>query len=161
MGLKPAANKPSDKGVTEMTCFVPYDGSELATAALEQATTLGVGVDADIVVATVIPQDREYAAERGWIDNAAGFDGEQIEASLRTQVAAIAPDADFRATHVNSYVSAGNIATRLRDIAVEIEADIVFLGSENVGSIAAPVSSIGSNVATRVPYDIYLVQSRD
>lgn len=70
-------------GATETTFFVPYDGSALATAALERAATLG----------------------------------------------------------------AGNIATRLRDIAVETEADVVFLGSENV--------------ATRLPCDIYLVQSRD
>jgi nucleotide-binding universal stress UspA family protein len=148
-------------GVTEMRFFVPYDGSELATAALEQAQKLSAGVDADIVVATVIPKDRDYAAEHGWVNGHEDFDGERITADLRTKVRTIAPDADFRAKLVRSYVSAGNIATRLRDIAIEMEADIVFLGSENVGSIAAPVSSIGSNVATRVPYDIYLVQSRD
>jgi nucleotide-binding universal stress UspA family protein len=159
--LKPEADKTPDMGATEMKFFIPYDGSELATAALEQAATLGAGVAADIVVATIIPKDRDYAAERDWIDGDEEFDGEQIKTDLRTQVKTIAPDADFRATTVRSYASAGNIATRLRDIAVEMEADIVFLGSENVGSIAAPVSSIGSNVATRVPYDIYLVQSRD
>jgi nucleotide-binding universal stress UspA family protein len=144
-----------------MKFFVPYDGTDLAMAALERATTLGAGVDADIVVATVVPRDRDYALERGWIAGNEGFDPETIEATLRERVADIAPDAEFRCTIVRSHVSAGNIATRLRDIAMEIEADTVFLGSENVGSIAAPVSSIGSNVATRVPYDIYLVQSRD
>jgi nucleotide-binding universal stress UspA family protein len=148
-------------GATEMKFFVPYDGSELATAALKRAAMLGAGVDADIVVATIIPKSREYAHERGWIGKNDEFDGEQIQSDLRAQVTEIAPDADFRSTIVRSYVSAGNIATRLRDIAVDIDADAVFLGSENVGSIAAPVSSIGSNVATRVPYDIYLVQSRD
>jgi nucleotide-binding universal stress UspA family protein len=144
-----------------MKFFVPYDGSRLAKAALERAATLGAGVDADIVVATIVPEDRDYAVERGWIGANEEFDGGRIKTTLREDVDEIAPDADFRYTIVRSYVSAGNIATRLRDIAMDIEADTVFLGSENVGSIAAPVSSIGSNVATRVPYDIYLVQSRD
>lgn len=144
-----------------MKFFVPYDGSTLANAALERAAVLGEGVGADIVVATIVPKDRDYALERGWIADGEEFDGDRIEAVLREEITEIAPDADFRCNIVRSYVSAGNIATRLRDIAMEIEADAVFLGSENVGSIAAPVSSIGSNVATRVPYDIYLVQSRD
>lgn len=146
---------------TQITFFVPYDGSRLAKAALERAATLGEGVDADIVVATILPKNRDYAVERGWITEDESFDGEHIEASLREEVAELAPTAEFRSIIVRSHVSAGNIATRLRDIAVDIDADAVFLGSENVGSIAAPVSSIGSNVATRVPYDIYLVQSRD
>jgi nucleotide-binding universal stress UspA family protein len=144
-----------------MKFFVPYDGTELAKAALERAAVLGKGVDAGIVVATIIPKDGEYAHRRGWIASNEEFDADRIEATLREEIDDIAPGAEFRHAIVRSHVSAGNIATRLRDIAMEIEADAVFLGSENVGSIAAPVSSIGSNVATRVPYDIYLVQSRD
>lgn len=144
-----------------MKFFVPYDGSKLAKAALERAAVLGEGVDATVVVATIVPKDRDYAIERDWLAADEEFDGDSIEATLREEVHELAPGADFRCTIVRSYVSTGNIATRLRDIAMELEADAVFLGSENVGSIAAPVSSIGSNVATRVPYDIYLVQSRD
>jgi nucleotide-binding universal stress UspA family protein len=144
-----------------MKFFVPYDGSPLAKAALERATALGAGVDADIVVATVVPENREYALDRSWIADNEAFDGDRIRDTLGDEIAAVAPDAEFRCRVVRSYASAGNIATRLRDIASELEADTVFLGSENVGSIAAPVSSIGSNVATRVPYDVYLVQSRD
>jgi|AntRauTorcE11898_2_1112593.scaffolds.fasta_scaffold49517_1 nucleotide-binding universal stress UspA family protein len=144
-----------------MKFFVPYDGSRLAVAALEQAVTLATGTGADIVVATIVPKDRDYAVERGWLDASETFEVEAVQKTLRAQVTEIAPDAEFRSSTVQSYASAGNIATRLRDIAMDIEADVVFLGSENVGSIAAPVSSIGSNVASRVPYDIYLVQSRN
>ncbi|MEF8870114.1 MAG: universal stress protein [Haloarculaceae archaeon] len=144
-----------------MKFFVPYDGSKLAVAALDQAVTLATGTGADIVVATIVPKDRDYALERGWLGETERFDVDAVQETLRAQVAEIAPNAEFRCNTIRSYASAGNIATRLRDIAMDIEADVVFLGSENVGSIAAPVGSIGSNVATRVPYDIYLVQSRD
>ncbi|WP_340097853.1 universal stress protein [Salinibaculum salinum] len=144
-----------------MKFFVPFDGTELAVAALKRADSLATGTGAEIVVATIIPKDREYALERGWLDSNETFEIEAVRDTLRSQVAEIALDAEFRCESVRSYISAGNIATRLRDIATDIDADVVFLGSENVGSIAAPVGSIGSNVATRVPYDIYLVQSRD
>lgn len=144
-----------------MNFFVPYDGSKLAVAALEKAERLAEGVGATIVVATVIPKDRDYALDQGWVDENEQFDADQVEETLRAHVADIAPDAEFRCLKSKSYASAGNIATHLRDIAIEIDSDVVFLGSENVGSVAAPVSSIGSNVATRIPYDIYLVQTRD
>lgn len=143
-----------------MRFFVPYDGSELARAALERAMTLAAS-SGDVFIATIIPSDRDYAIECGWLDSDETFDAGRIEQRLQDQVAEAAPNARFYCKFVRSYASAGNIATHLRDIATEIDADVVFLGSENVGSIAAPVSSIGTNVATRVPYDIYLVQSRD
>lgn len=142
-----------------MKFFVPYDGSRLAVAALERAQQLCGESDVDVVVATVVPNDRDYAIEQGWMSEDEAFDADSIETTLREQVRDIAPDAEFRCLKSHSYASAGSIATRLRDIATEMDADAVFLGSENVGSIAAPVSSIGSNVATRVPYDIYLVQN--
>ncbi|WP_302081706.1 universal stress protein [Salinibaculum rarum] len=148
-------------GGVPMTFFVPFDGSDLAVAALRRADTLAAGTGAEIIVATIVPRDRDYAVEHGWVDDDESFETDAVETRLREQVAEIAPAAEFRCTVVQSYVSAGNIATHLRDLAIDVAADVVFLGSENVGSIAAPVSSIGSNVATRVPYDIYLVQSRN
>jgi len=141
------------------TFFVPFDGSDLAETALERAVALGDGVTADVVAATVIPHDRNYARDRGWLDDGESFDADHIEGLLRQRVAELAPGAEFRCLTVDAHVSSGGIATRIRDMANDADADVVFLGSENVGSVAAPVSSIGSNVAKRVPYDIYLVQS--
>jgi len=144
-----------------LTFFVPFDGTELAVAALERADALASGPDADIVVVTILPRDRDYARERGWIDADDELNPDGIRESLLGEVTNIAPTADFHCQTIDAHVRSGGIATLLRDIAEDIDADVLFLGSENVGSIAAPVSSIGSNVATRVPYDIYLVQSSD
>jgi nucleotide-binding universal stress UspA family protein len=142
------------------TFFVPFDGTDLAVTALEQAETLASGTDADLVVATIVPKDRDYALERGWLTPGEALDADAIEERLLGWVTDVAPTAEFRFQAVGAHVSSGGIATRIRDTAMEIGADVVFLGSENVGSVAAPVSSIGSNVASRVSYDIYLVQSR-
>lgn len=140
-----------------MTFFVPYDGSELAQIALQRATDLAD--EQDIVVCTVVPSSPQYARENGWIGADETFDQDDIEDRFAQEVHNICPGAEFRCLHMESHVTSGSIVTRLRDEAQDIDATVVFLGSENVGSIAAPVASIGSNVATRVPYDIYLVQS--
>jgi nucleotide-binding universal stress UspA family protein len=140
-----------------MTFFVPYDDSTLARQALQRASELATGQQ--ILVATVVPKYAPYAREKGWLDDDEEFDAERVEARLREAVHDIAPAAELRCEHIHPHASAGDIVTELRDMAREVDADVVFLGSENVGSIAAPVASIGSNVATRVPYDIYLVQN--
>lgn len=144
-----------------LTFFVPFDGTELAVAALERADTLASGPGATVVVGTIVPKDRDYARERDWIGANEALDPEVIEERLLGWVTDISPTAAFRCQTVGAHVSSGGIATRLRDMAEDVDADVVFLGSENVGSVAAPISSIGSNVATRVSYDIYLVQSAD
>jgi nucleotide-binding universal stress UspA family protein len=139
-----------------MKFFVPYDGSPLAQAALERAGTLTE--NATVVVCTVIPDNADYARKKGWLDDEP-FDSDEVEQRLTGAIRDVVPDADVRCLHVRPHINAGGIVTRIRDMAEDVEADVVFLGSENVGRIAAPVASIGSNVATRVPYDIYLVQT--
>jgi len=139
-----------------MSFFVPYDGSTLARAALDRANALDGHAT---VVCTVVPDSAEYAREKGWIEEDESFDPDAVERRLEADVQEQAPDAEFRCLHVRPHINPGGIVTQIRDAAEDVDADVVFLGSENVGHIAAPVASIGSNVATRVPYDIYLVQS--
>jgi nucleotide-binding universal stress UspA family protein len=140
-----------------MKFFVPYDGSALAQEALDRAGSLND--DATVVVCTVIPDSPDYARSKGWVTDEQ-FDAETVERQLTAEIHDRVPDADVRCVHVRPHINAGGIVTRIRDAAEDVGADVVFLGSENVGRIAAPVASIGSNVATRVPYDIYLFQSR-
>lgn len=141
--------------------MVPFDGSPLARTALARAAAFGEARDEAVVAATVIPSGREYARERGWLDPGSEFDAGEIRAYLRAHVESVAPEARFRCQHVDSRLSYGDIARRLRDIARDEDATVVFLGSENVGRIAKPVGSIGGNVAARTDYDLYLVQRAD
>jgi nucleotide-binding universal stress UspA family protein len=58
-----------------MTLVVPFDGSELAEAALVRATEFGNVFDEDVVAVSVIPKgDNSYAREHGWIEANEEFD---------------------------------------------------------------------------------------
>ncbi|MFB6296952.1 MAG: universal stress protein [Salinirussus sp.] len=141
-----------------MSFVVPFDGSRLARTALSRAGYLGAQCGIPVLAVTVLPEDTDYARKRDWLDPGEQFDADRIEDRLREQVHGIAPDATFQCHRVRRRLDYGAIARIVRDTAERAGADVVFLGSENVGRIAKPISSIGGNVAARVDYDIYLVQ---
>ncbi|WP_265111255.1 universal stress protein [Halosolutus halophilus] len=145
-----------------MTLLVPFDGSELATNALEKASTFGDLLDEDVVVLTVIPDDADYAVDRGWITQGEPFDSERIAAGIQTRASEVAPEASFRVERVSSdeptATATTNVVREIRRIAAEVEASVVFIGSENAGSVIAPQSSVGSPVANDHRYDVYVVR---
>lgn len=145
-----------------MTLLVPFDGSELARNALEKAATFGDLLDEEVVVLTVIPDDAEYARERGWITQGEPFDPELVAAGLQTRAGEVAPEATFRTERVSSdeptATSTTEVVREIRRIAAEIEASVVFIGSQNAGSVIAPQSSVGSPVAKAQRYDVYVVR---
>ncbi|ELY44488.1 universal stress protein [Natronorubrum sulfidifaciens] len=145
-----------------MTLLVPFDGSELAQTALEKASTFGALLDEEVIVLTVIPDDAEYARERGWITEGEPFDPEAIEAGMNVRADEVAPEATVHTERVSSdeptSTSTTNVVREIRRIAGEIDASVVFIGSENAGSVIAPQSSVGSPVANDQRYDVYVVR---
>ncbi|WP_246999939.1 universal stress protein [Halosolutus gelatinilyticus] len=145
-----------------MTLLVPFDGSDLAAMALEKASTFGELLDEEVVVLTVIPDDADYAADRGWITRGEPFDPERIAAGIQTRADEVAPEATFSVERVSSdeptATATTNVVREIRRIAAEIEASVVFIGSENAGSVIAPQSSVGSPVANDHRYDVYVVR---
>ncbi|SIR74115.1 universal stress protein [Natronorubrum thiooxidans] len=145
-----------------MTLLVPFDGSKLARKALEKAATFGDLLDEEVVVLTVIPDDDEYARKRGWITEGEPFDLEAIEAGMKVRAGEVAPEATVRTERVSSdeptSTSTTDVVREIRRIAGEIEASVVFIGSENAGSVIAPQSSVGSPVANDQRYDVYVVR---
>lgn len=145
-----------------MTLLVPFDGSTLARKALEKASTFGDLLDEEVVVLTVIPDDAEYARNRGWIGEGEPFDPEAIEGGIETRATNVAPEATFRAERVSSdeptATATNDVVREIRRVAGEIEASVVFIGSENAGSVIAPQSSVGSPVANDQRYDVYVVR---
>lgn len=80
-----------------MTFVVPFDGSELAEAALVRAVEFATVLDERVVAVSVIPRkNASYARERGWIDPGDTFDLDTVVASLHEDVTAHAPNAEFR-----------------------------------------------------------------
>ncbi|MFC5278068.1 universal stress protein [Halorubrum rubrum] len=144
-----------------MTLVVPFDGSVLAEAALVRATEFGNVFDEVVLAVSVIPKgNADYARENGWIGPDEEFDMRSVVATLHEQVTDLCPSADFRHTVVDRYARSGSIAKRLRKVAREEDASMVFLGSENAGAIVSAVGSVGSTVATDDAYDVVIVRDR-
>jgi nucleotide-binding universal stress UspA family protein len=144
-----------------MTLVVPFDGSDLAEAALVRATEFGNVFEEDVLAVSVIPNgNTEYAREHGWIGQDEEFDLESVVSTLHEQVVNLCPSADFRHKVVDRYAPSGSISKRLRKVAREEDASMVFLGSENAGHLVSAVSSVGSSVAADEAYDVVIVRDR-
>jgi nucleotide-binding universal stress UspA family protein len=144
-----------------MTFLVPFDGSDLAEAALVRATEFATVLGEDVLAVSVIPRGHvEYAVERGWLDADERYDLSRIVAALHEQVTDLCPSADFRHEVVGRYAPSGTIGTRLREAANEEGASMVFVGSENAGRLVASLSSVGSTVAAGDDYDVVIVRHR-
>lgn len=142
-----------------MTFVVAFDGSELAEAALVRAVEFSVVLDERVVAVTIVPAgNRSYARERGWLDAGEPFDRETVLANVHDQVSRLAPAADFVHRMVDEHATPGTIASRLRKVAVEEEATIVFICSENAGRLTTAISSVGGTVAAADAYDVVIVR---
>lgn len=144
-----------------MSFLVPFDGSELAEAALLSAAEFGTVLGESVLAVTVVPsRDVDYAREKGWIDPDESFDEDLIVTRLREQIAATAPDASFEYVTVDRYAPTGAIAKRIRRIARDRSATLVFLGSENAGRMVTNISSVGRSVAADDAYDVVIVRNQ-
>ena len=146
-----------------MTYLVPFDGSPLAAAALARAVEFASVMDEDVLVLSVVPVDeRDFAVERGWIDSPGEYDADAIVAGLREQAAAIAPGAEFRCERPEDVSSVASVTTdvvrTIREVAREVDAEVVFIGSENAGRVSSPVSSVGAPVSEDPRYDVHIVR---
>lgn len=145
-----------------MTVLVPFDASPLATAALEKAAAYGELTDQAVVVLTVVPDDEDYARERGWIGRGEPFDVDAIDNGMRARVDEIAPDAEFRSVVVDSdeptATATTNVVRTIRRAATEFDANVIFVGTENAGSVTTPLSSVGGSVVGDEHYDVYVVR---
>lgn len=140
-----------------MTLAVPFDGSALSQAALIRAVQFDSVLHEGIVVISVIPKGNDrYARERGWIDETEAFDADAIVDYLRGMVTEIAPDAEFEHSFVDRYAPVGTIANRVRQIIRDSDPTIVFVGSENGGSVVQRLS-VGQSVSGDRAYDTMIV----
>ncbi|MFC7202339.1 universal stress protein [Haloferax namakaokahaiae] len=143
-----------------MTLVVPFDGSELAEAALVRGAEFGTVFDEGVVAVTVIPErNTNYARERGWIGQEESFDIDAIVSTLRDRVAERCPDAEFEHVVVDRHAPSGTIARAIRSLARNRDASMVFVGSDNAGHFVSSVSTVGGNVASDDAYDVVIVRT--
>lgn len=142
-----------------MTFLVPFDGTALSETALARAAAFAVIDDADILAVSVIPHGNvKYARERGWIESEEDFELETVLSTLRNRVADCCPEAEFRYELADRYAPSGTISLRIRNVAREVNATMVFIGSENAGRIVSAVGSVGAGVSTEPTYDVHIVR---
>ncbi|AEH39375.1 universal stress protein [Halopiger xanaduensis] len=141
-----------------MTFVVPFDGSELAEAALIRAVEYGTVLEEDVTAVTVVPERKRYAQEKGWIDEGEEYDVEAVVDSLREQVSTLAPDATYDCERIREFPPEAQLADHIERLAREHDPSVIFLGSENVGRIVTPLTSVGVHVAADEEYDIFVVR---
>ena len=141
-----------------MTFAVPFDGSDLAEAALVRAGEYAQALDESVVVVSVVSTRPHYAIEKGWIEHREEFDIETVARRLWEQARDLVPEVGFRYELVGPRPPAGAIAKAIRNVISRIEPTVVFIGSDNAGRIATPISSVGGTVASSRVHDVYLVR---
>lgn len=141
-----------------MSYLAPYDGQPLAEAALQRADAYADALGHEVIAFTVVRQDAEFARDRGWLDPGEPFDETRVLAAARADVERLAPDARFEATTVNRWAPAGRVATEIQNRARDLDPAVIFLGSENAGRVATPLSSVGGYVSNDPTYDVHIVR---
>lgn len=142
-----------------MTFVVPFDGTELAEAALVRAVEFGRALDEDVTAVTIVPERKRYAREKGWIEEDEPYDVDAVVADLEARVAALAPEATFEYERIREFPPEAQIAERIERLVREHDPSVVFLGSENVGRVVTPLTSVGVHVADEQTYDVHVVRS--
>ncbi len=140
-----------------MTLVVPFDGRTLSKVALLRAVQFDSVFATGITAVTVIPQNNtDYARARGWLGPTASFDTEAIVEHLTATITEIAPNATVEQIFVGRDAPSGTIGNRLRRFARDVEASIVFVGSENAGRLVSTLS-VGSAVSSERSYDTMII----
>jgi nucleotide-binding universal stress UspA family protein len=149
-----------------MTLLVPYDGSDLADAALERATEFGDAFDRDVVAVTVLPAARSYAVHNEWVRPGETYDPDDVASAFETRVGDVAPGATFRTRRLDEGGDSGrtvvmDIVAAIREVAAELDAGILFVGSDNAGRVASPITSVGDPLSDSARYDVHIVRHAD
>ncbi len=144
-----------------MSLLVPYDDSALSQTALMRARQFGTAVDEAVVALVVVPDDVQYVRGRGWLDEDEPFDRSRVHRGLRMRIDQIAPEASVRFERPGDSDERASvtddIVRTIRQVAADLDPTAVFIGSENAGEAAPPVSSVGSPLSEDHGYDIYIV----
>jgi nucleotide-binding universal stress UspA family protein len=149
-----------------MTLLVPFDDSPLSRAALKRASEFAAFMDREVVALTVVPDDPDYAESRGWLTERTPSSVDAIAERLERRVDEIAPNARFRYEPLDDEddpvaTTTLDVVRKVREVAHEEGTTILFLGSENAGRVASPLSSVGNPLSEDATYDVHIVRHAD
>ncbi|OAQ52601.1 universal stress protein [Natrinema mahii] len=141
-----------------MTFVVPFDGSELAEAALVRAVEYDAALEEGIAAVVVVPERKGYAREKGWIDEDEPYDVDAVVERLRERVRTLAPSATFECERIREFPPEARLAGHIERLIRNHDPSVVFLGSDNVGRVVTPLTSVGVHVAADESYDVFIVR---
>jgi nucleotide-binding universal stress UspA family protein len=141
-----------------MTYVVAFDNSPLSQAALDRAATFASAIGENVVAVTAVPKDPAVASERGWLRGDESFNIERVTENLAAAVREVAPEARLEYSVVDKHAPRGRLARAVRDLAVDNDARVVFIGSENAGRIVGGITSVGQTVTADDRYDVHVVR---
>lgn len=149
-----------------MTLLAPYDGSDLSLAAVRRATEFADYRGEPVVALTVVPNNQEFAVNRGWVDPGETHDPDEVAARFEVDVKKVAPSATFRVERpetgaVRGATTINDVTRTIREVARELDVSIVFVGSDNAGRVSTPVTSVGSPISEDPAYDVHIVRHAD
>lgn len=144
-----------------MTYVVAFDNSALARTALRRAVEYADAVGEDVVAVTAIQRDSAVARERGWLGGDEPFDVETVARNLTAAVETVDPDVGFEYRTLDAYAPRGRVSRTVRELAVEQDASVVFVGSDNAGRMVGGLASVGQNVSSDDRYDVHIVRHRE
>lgn len=136
-----------------MVFLVPFDGSPLADAALERAVTYAGALDTEVVAVSLIPTGSDYAQRRRRVDPTEDFAAETAASDLRRKIEEATDDAELNYEDVSAY-SASELSDTIRQVARDVDATCVFLGSADTDDVVIPSSELDAGEA----YDVHIVR---
>lgn len=152
----------ADVLLSHMTVLVPYDGSALSNTALDRARQFCEFTDERLLALVVVPDEPGYAHRHGWLAPEDAFDVGVVERKLTQQIRDVAPDAEVRTEFVENTEPTADTTTvvvrTIKEVAGDVAATVVFVGSQNAGTVSRPLASVGGTVADDARYDVHIVR---
>ena len=136
-----------------MVFLVPFDGSPLAETALHRAVDYAAAMDVDVVAVSLIPTGADYTQRRRRVDPHEDFAAETAASDLRRKIEETTDDAERNYEDVSAY-SPGELSETIRQVAQDVGATVVFLGSADTDEITVPVADRTGGDA----YDVHIVR---
>jgi len=147
-----------------MAFLVPFDGSAASEAALERAIEHGEALDRDVVAVSFVPTGETYAERRKWIQPSETFAVETASAELRRKIEETTDRAERNFTDSGAESRGSGVSQHVRQVARDVEADIVFVGvsddyaGDDYASDDRQLTAFGG-VSRDAPYDLHLVRT--
>jgi len=136
-----------------MVFLVPFDGSPLADAALDRAVNYASALDTDVIAVSLIPTGSDYAQRRRRVDPEEDFAAETAASDLRRKIEEATDEAELHYEDVSAY-SANELSDTIRQVARDVDASVVFLGSADTDDVVIPISELNDEDA----YDVHIVR---